>query len=459
MALQNQAIENSAGKPIFSKKALVLLIVPLIIEQFLLLSVGMADTLMVTTAGEAAVSGVSLVDNINMLLIQIFAALSTGGAVVVSQYLGSGKKDAAQRSAKQLMYTTTVFSTVIMILALVFRRHVLSLVFGNIEPDVMESALVYFLTTAIAYPFMAIYNAGAALFRSVGNSKISMLNSLIVNIVNITVNAVLIYGFNMGALGAGIGTLTSRIVAAVFILVLWQRRSNELRIIKLFKPEFHGRIVKQILSVGIPNGLENGMFQIGRLLVLSLITTFGTNVVAANAIGNSIAGVINVPGQAIGLAMVVVIGQCMGAGNTRQAVDYTKKLMLAVYVLMGALCVLQFVLTDSLVGIFNLTPRAASIASQVLRYSAVFTALIWPLSFDLPNSLRASGDVVFPMVISLVSMFVCRVGLSYVLACDWGLNLGLLGVWLAMFADWIVRSVFFIVRFAKGKWKHKKVIG
>lgn len=226
------------------------------------------------------------------------------------------------------MYTTTVFSTVIMILALVFRRHVLSLVFGNIEPDVMESALVYFLTTAIAYPFMAIYNAGAALFRSVGNSKISMLNSLIVNIVNITVNAVLIYGFNMGALGAGIGTLTSRIVAAVFILVLWQRRSNELRIIKLFKPEFHGRIVKQILSVGIPNGLENGMFQIGRLLVLSLITTFGTNVVAANAIGNSIAGVINVPGQAIGLAMVVVIGQCMGAGNTRQAVDYTKSLCL-----------------------------------------------------------------------------------------------------------------------------------
>lgn len=320
--MQNQAIENSAGKPIFSKKALVRLIVPLIIEQFLLLSVGMADTLMVTTAGEAAVSGVSLVDNINMLLIQIFAALSTGGAVVVSQYLGSGKKDAAQRSAKQLIYTTTVFSTVIMILALVFRRHVLSLVFGNIEPDVMESALVYFLTTAIAYPFMAIYNAGAALFRSVGNSKISMLNSLIVNIVNITVNAVLIYGFNM-----------------------------------------------------------------------------------------------------------------------------------------GALCVLQFVLTDSLVGIFNLTPRAASIASQVLRYSAVFTALIWPLSFDLPNSLRASGDVVFPMVISLVSMFVCRVGLSYVLACDWGLNLGLLGVWLAMFADWIVRSVFFIVRFAKGKWKHKKVIG
>ena len=329
--MQNQAIENSAGKPIFSKKALVRLIVPLIIEQFLLLRGGMADTLMVTTAGEAAVSGVSLVDNINMLLIQIFAALSTGGAVVVSQYLGSGKKDAAQRSAKQLIYTTTVFSTVIMILALVFRRHVLSLVFGNIEPDVMESALVYFLTTAIAYPFMAIYNAGAALFRSVGNSKISMLNSLIVNIVNITVNAVLIYGFNMGALGAGIGTLTSRIVAAGFILVLWQRRSNELRIIKLFKPEFHGRIVKQILSVGIPNGLENGMFQIGRLLVLSLITTFGTNVVAANAIGNSIAGVINVPGQAIGLAMVVVIGQCMGAGNTKQAVDYTKKLMLAVY--------------------------------------------------------------------------------------------------------------------------------
>lgn len=459
MALQNQAIENSAGKPIFSKKDLVRLIVPLIIEQFLLLSVGMADTLMVTTAGEAAVSGVSLVDNINMLLIQIFAALSTGGAVVVSQYLGSGKKESAQKAAKQLMYTATVFSVFIMILALVFRRHVLSLVFGNIEADVMESALSYFLVTATAYPFMAIYNAGAALFRSVGNSKVSMLNSLIVNIVNISVNAVLIYGFKMGALGAGIGTLTSRIVAAVFILVLWQRRSNELRIVKLFKPEFNGKLVKQILSIGIPNGMENGMFQIGRLLVLSLITTFGTNVVAANAIGNSIAGVINVPGQAIGLAMTVVVGQCMGAGNTKQAVDYTKKLMFAVYVLMGSLCIIQFIFTNQLVAIFNLTPKAAAAAAQVLRYSAVFTATIWPLSFNLPNSLRAAGDVMFPLIVSLVSMFIFRVGLSYVFACSWGLNLGLLGVWFAMFADWLVRSVLFVVRFAKGKWKQKKVIG
>lgn len=407
--MQNQAIENSAGKPIFSKKDLVRLIVPLIIEQFLLLSVGMADTLMVTTAGEAAVSGVSLVDNINMLLIQIFAALSTGGAVVVSQYLGSGKKESAQKAAKQLMYTATVFSVFIMILALVFRRHVLSLVFGNIEADVMESALSYFLVTATAYPFMAIYNAGAALFRSVGNSKVSMLNSLIVNIVNISVNAVLIYGFKMGALGAGIGTLTSRIVAAVFILVLWQRRSNELRIVKLFKPEFNGKLVKQILSIGIPNGMENGMFQIGRLLVLSLITTFGTNVVAANAIGNSIAGVINVPGQAIGLAMTVVVGQCMGAGNTKQAVDYTKKLMFAVYVLMGSLCIIQFIFTNQLVAIFNLTPKASAAAAQVLRYSAVFTATIWPLSFNLPNSLRAAGDVMFPLIVSLVSMFIFRV--------------------------------------------------
>ena len=220
----------------FNRQSLIRLIIPLIIEQFLLMSVGMADTVMVTTTGEAAVSGVSLVDNINLLLIQIFTALSTGGTVIVSQYLGRQDIHNARTAAKQLLYTVTVVSTALMVLALVFREHILSLIFGNIEPDVMDSALAYFLSTALAYPFMAVYNAGAALFRAMGNSKVSMFNSLLVNIVNISVNALLIYGFQMGALGAGIGTLVSRIVAAVVILVLLQRHNCLLRVEKLFRP-------------------------------------------------------------------------------------------------------------------------------------------------------------------------------------------------------------------------------
>lgn len=451
-------IKQTKGSSMFDFKSLVRLIIPLVIEQFLLMSVGMADTIMVTSSGEAAVSGVSLVDNINLLLLQIFAALSTGGAVVVSQYLGRKEKDSAKKAAKQLIYTVIAVSTVIMAIALIFRQHILSIVFGHIEKDVMDSALVYFLSTAAAYPFMAVYNAGAALFRSVGNSKVSMLNSLIVNIVNITVNAVLIYGFDMGALGAGIGTLTSQIVAAVFILYLWQKKSNELRIEKLFKPEFNGGMVRRILSIGIPNGMENGMFQVGKILVLSLITTFGTNAVAANAIGNSIASVINVPGQAIGLAMITVVGQCMGAGKIDEAVLNTKKLMKATYISIGAMSILLFFIAAPLVSLFNLTPNSARMATEILRWCSVFTALFWPLSFTLPNSLRASGDVIFTMVVSLSSMFICRIGLSYVFSQPWGLGMALLGVWFAMFADWIVRDIFFVARFISGKWKNKKVI-
>ncbi len=442
----------------FNRQSLIRLIIPLIIEQFLLMSVGMADTVMVTATGEAAVSGVSLVDNINLLLIQIFTALSTGGTVIVSQYLGRQDIHNARTAAKQLLYTVTVVSTALMVLALVFREHILSLIFGNIEPDVMDSALAYFLSTALAYPFMAVYNAGAALFRAMGNSKVSMFNSLLVNIVNISVNALLIYGFQMGALGAGIGTLVSRIVAAVVILVLLQRHNCLLRMEKLFRPEFQGGMVRRILVVGIPNGLENGLFQIGKLLVLSLITSFGTNAVAANAIANSVASVINVPGQAIGLAMITVVGQCIGAGRAKEAVSYTKKLMGATYLSMGVLCLILLLIADPLVSLFNLEPASAAMAAEVLRWCAVFTMLFWPLAFTLPNALRAAGDAVFTMVVSMVSMFVFRIGLSYVLANPTGLALGLLGVWLAMFIDWIVRDVAFVIRFIQGKWMNIHVI-
>ena len=449
---------GAQNAPLFSRQALIRLIIPLVIEQFLLMSVGMADTVMVTTAGEAAVSGVSLVDGINLLLIQIFAALSTGGTVIVSQYLGRQDYDNARTAAKQLLYTVTIVSTALMVVALVFREHILTLVFGKTEPDVMESALAYFLSTALAYPFMAVYNAGAALFRAMGNSKVSMFNSLLVNIVNIGVNAILIYGFQMGALGAGIGTLVSRIVAAVVILVLLQRKNDVLRIDGLFHIRLKGGMVRRILAVGIPNGLENGLFQIGKLLVLSLITSFGTNAVAANAISNSIAGVINVPGQAIGLAMITVVGQSMGAGRVKEAVSYTKKLMGVTYASMGGLCLALFFTAGPLVTLFNLTPASTEMAAEVLRWCAVLTMLCWPLSFTLPNALRASGDVIFTMVVSMVSMFIFRICLSYVLASPWGLDMQLLGVWMAMFVDWIVRDFAFVIRFLQGKWKSIKVI-
>ena len=455
-----------ASRPIFTNQDLVRLMIPLVIEQLLLMTVGMADIMMVTTAGEAVVSGVSLVDGINNLIINIFSALSTGGAVVVAQYLGRREPDNARSAAKQLLYAALLAALTLMGTALLLRGHILRLLFGDISQEVMDSALVYFLLTAAAYPFIAVYNAGAALFRAMGNSKVSMYNSLIVNIINVAVNAVLIYGFQMGAAGAGLGTLVSRVAAAVIIGVKIRRPTLPVYVEDLFHPVLQWRMVRSILRVGVPAGIENGMFQVGKLLVLGLVTSFDAGVnlavtgsaVAANAISSSIAGFINVPGQAVGLSMVTVVGQCMGASDHEQAVGYTKKLMKVAYTTMGLSCLCLFFAAPVLVPLFNLTAPTAAIAIQVLRWNAVFSIIFWPMSFTLPNALRAAGDARFTMVVSLLSMWICRVGLSYLLGPAQALGLGLLGVWLAMFSDWIVRGAVFLVHFLRGKWKNHHVI-
>ena len=440
--------------PLFSSAALRKLIVPLVVEQFLAMTIGMADTIMVTSVGEHAVSGVSLVDNISTLLINVFSALATGGAVVAAQYLGSRDEENACSAAKQLFYAIGALSAATMAVCLLFREPILRLVFGQLEDNVMEAAMTYFLLTAISYPLLAIYNAGAALFRAMGNSKVSMLASLLMNIVNIGLNAILIYGADIGVAGAGFGTLFSRLAGAVLMTWLICQHGHRIHIDHLLHFEFRGQLVKKILRIGVPNGLENGMFQIGKLLVLGLVTPLGTSATAANAIANSVAGVVNVPGNAISLSLITVVGQCMGAGDSKQAVRYTRKLMIIVYLAMGSLSVLLFFFATPVVGLFGLTPGAAVMAIQVLRWCAVFDLIFWPMSFSLPNALRASGDAKFTMIVSMCSMWIFRIGFSYLLVPQ----IGLLGVWVAMFIDWIVRAVVFLNRFLSGRWKTKTVI-
>ena len=455
MAAQAQATLRAQERaPLFSADALRRLIIPLVIEQFLAMTIGMADTIMVTSVGEHAVSGVSLVDNISTLLINVFSALATGGAVVAAQYLGSRDEENACSAAKQLFYAIGALSAATMAVCLLFREPILRLVFGQLEDNVMEAAMTYFLLTAISYPLLAIYNAGAALFRAMGNSKVSMLASLLMNIVNIGLNAILIYGADIGVAGAGFGTLFSRLAGAVLMTWLICQHGHRIHIDHLLHFEFRGQLVKKILRIGVPNGLENGMFQIGKLLVLGLVTPLGTSATAANAIANSVAGVVNVPGNAISLSLITVVGQCMGAGDSKQAVRYTRKLMTIVYLAMGSLSVLLFFFVTPVVGLFGLTPGAAVMAIQVLRWCAVFDLIFWPMSFSLPNALRASGDAKFTMIVSMCSMWIFRIGFSYLLVPQ----IGLLGVWVAMFIDWIVRAVVFLIRFLSGRWKTKTVI-
>ncbi|MCI1982836.1 MAG: MATE family efflux transporter [Oscillospiraceae bacterium] len=439
----------------FTKKALQRLILPLVVEQLLAVTIGMADTVMVSGVGEAAISGVSLVDSINILLIQIFSALATGGAVVVSQYIGSGNQKNACAAAKQLLYSITILSAGIMAFCLIFCNPILRLIFGNIDQDVLDYANIYFLLTASSYPFLAIYNAGAALYRSMGNSKVSMFTSLIMNIVNIGGNAILIYGCGWGTAGAGTATLVSRIVAAYIMLVLICRKNNLVYVDRLFHPEFDLSMVKRIFSIGAPNGLENGMFQIGKLIVQRLVTTFGTSAIAANAVAGSISSAANVPGNAISLGLITIVGQCVGAKDYDQSVYYTKRMIGLSYLSMGILNILLFFSAGPLVGLFRLDSAAAASCVEILQVFAFCSATIWVPSFVLPNTLRAAGDARFTMLTSAFSMWVFRIGFSYILA---GAGFGLISVWYAMFIDWLFRSFIFIIRFRGGRWKTKRVI-
>ena len=321
---------------LFDNKALLALIIPLVIEQLLAVLVGMADSIMIASVGEAAVSGVSLVDQIMVLLINVFAALATGGAVVAGQYLGQKNQKEACKSATQLVLFITLCSVVITLLVYAGKYFILHGIFGKIEADVMGHANTYLMIVTASIPFMALYNGGAAIFRAMGNSKVSMQVSIIMNIINVGGNAILIYGFHRGTEGVAIPTLVSRMVAAVIIIVLLCNPNQLLHIERTFRYKFNWQMVKKILSIGVPNGLENSMFQLGKILVLSLVSTFGTYAIAANAVGNAIALFQILPGMAISLAVTTVIARCVGAGDYEQVKYYNRKLMVITYVCMAA---------------------------------------------------------------------------------------------------------------------------
>ena len=441
----------------FSVRDLKRLILPLVVEQILLVTVGMADTMMVSSVGQEAISAISLVDSINLLLINVFSALGTGGAIVTAQYLGREDDENASLAAKQLIYVVGAVATVVMAVCLLGNGPILRAIFGKVEPAVMEGSRLYFYITALSYPFIGIYNGGAAVFRAMGNSKVSMLCSALMNLINIGGNAVLIYGLGAGVEGAAIATLLSRMAAALVILWLLCKGGGRVQLHQPLKPEYHREMVRGILRVGVPNGLENGMFQIGKILVQGLVASFGTAVIAANAMANNIAMIPHVSGSAIGLAMVTVVGQCVGAGEFGQARRYIFRLTALVYGTMGTLEVFLGLSAGFWVGLFHLPAETTSITLELIRSFVVAAILFWPASFALPNGLRAAGDVRFTMVVSTVSMWVFRVGLSFFL-CGPAVGMGIMGVWVAMYIDWVARCAAFVARFLSGRWQGRQVI-
>ncbi len=443
-------------RDIFPKGYMKRLLIPLILEQFLAITIGLADTIMVSSSGEAAISGVSLVDQINILLIQTFAALATGGAVIISQYLGRGENKQARHAAKQLTLISFYVSAAIMAICLIFCPQILKWIFGTIEDDVMANCKIYFYTTVLSYPFLALYNAASASFRAMGKSRVILVISLFMNTINVAGNAIFIYGFGFGVFGAAFATLISRIFGGIVMTVLMHNKNNEVYIEGLSKPALEYKLIKRILYIGVPNGIESGMFQVGKLLVSRVVSSLGTSAIAANAAAGTIATVSNIPGMAIGLALVTVVGKAMGAKLPDVAEKYTKRFVALTFLLMIIFNVVIFIFSGPIAGLFSLTEGAKADTVNIVKQFCLISSFTWPLAFTLPNCLRGAGDVKFTLAVSMLSMWLCRVALCYFLCLN--MQMGIYGVWYAMYADWIFRIIFFVYRFAKGKWKTLTVV-
>lgn len=452
----DRTLKINQNELLFSKADLKKLIFPLLIEQLLTVTVGVADSVMVASVGEAAVSAVSLVDSINILLFYIFSSIATGGAVVAGQYLGGKRPKDSCRACDQLLNLLVIVSVAIMILMYVGRGFILNTLFGRIEPDVKHYADIYLLIVFANIPFVAIYCFGAAMFRAMGNTKISMNTSMLMNVINIAGNAILIYGFHRGVEGVAIPTLVSRIVAAVVIVRLLKNQSLTIHMSKKLNPKLEGEMVKRILCIGIPNGVENSLFQLGKIILLSFVSGLGTVSVAANAVGNTVCTFQCMPGMAIGYAVVTVVSHCVGADRYDQAKYYTKKLLKITYILMIIVNVVILALLPEVVKLYNLSPETGALAEKILMLHGSFAMVIWPLSFTLPNTLRAANDAKYTMIVSVISMWTIRIGLGMLMGAYF--NLGVIGVWIAMIIDWFVRIIFFVTRYRNGKWMNLKLI-
>lgn len=420
----------------FSNKDLRKLIFPLVIEQALVMMVGIVDTVMVSYVGEAAISGVALVDMINYLIIVVLSAIDTGGAVIVSQYLGRKDKKNAGRCASQLLLVTVLLSIAIMGICLVFHTMILELLFGAID--------------------VGIYNSSAAIFRSMQKTKITMYVSVLINVINIAGDAIGIFVLHAGVAGVAVPTLVSRMAGAVIMLAMSFNEKNQVSVKMREIFAWNKETVKKILRIAVPNGIENGLFALGKVLVTSIVALFGTYQIAANGMANGIDQIAILVVNAINLAVVTVVGQCSGAGEYDQAEKYTKKLMKISYIATGTLGLGVCLLLPVIHGFYIISEETWKLGCILVVMHNVMAFLLHPTSFNLSNSLRASGDVKITMYIGIGSMLVFRLGTAVFLGIV--CNMGIIGVWIAMGMDWLARSVAFSIRYKSGKWKKIRVI-
>ncbi len=440
---------------LFDRRALFWLLLPIIIEQFLNSFMGMVDTMMVSTVGSAAISAVSLVDSINNLVIQIFSAMASGATIICSQYIGSGNKKESNRAAGQVVLTVFVISLSIVAICLLGGERLLRLVFGTVEDSVMENSVVYFMITVISYPFLALFSAGAAFYRASGNSKFPTKVSVVSNVINVAGNALFIYGFKWGVAGAAYATLLSRVFCAVVIFYCLRKPRQTIVVKDYLKIRPDMPLILAIMAIGVPSGIENGMFQFGKLAVQSTVSTMGTIAMSAQAMTNIFENANGIFGNSVGIGLMTVVGQCIGADRKEEAKYYIVKLMGIAGIGTLISCLLVLAITKPVTWLAGMEVEAAQMCFELVVAMTIIKPLVWVGAFGLPYGLRAAGDVKFSMIVSVCIMWGCRVALGIFLAKEF--HMGLMAVWIGMFTDWVVRAVIFTTRFVNGKWLHYKM--
>ena len=440
----------------FTNRMIRNLLIPVVLEQLLNSIMGTADTMMVSNVGSAAISAVSLVDSINVLVIQAFSALAAGGAIVCAQYIGQRNKEKANESAKQVLFIITAISVAVSLICLVFQKPLLSLIFGSVEAEVMRASETYFFYTALSFPFIAAYDSAASIFRAQDNTRGPMLISMISNVMNIAGNAVMIWGFHMGVAGAALSTLISRIFCAVVVLIQLRKDRQEIVVRDYIRIRPNWSMIKRILGIGIPSGVENSMFQLGKLAIQSTVSTLGTAAIAAQAMTNILENLNGIAAIGVGVGLMTIVGQCLGAGRQDEAVYYIKKLCVIAEVIIIISCLGVFALTKPITILGGMEKESADMCFHMMMWITIVKPLVWIMAFIPGYGLRAAGDVKFSMITSCCTMWACRFCLCVFLIRR--LGFGPMGVWIGMFADWTLRSIIFTWRFHSCKWLQHKVI-
>lgn len=440
---------------LFERDDLKKLYIPILIEILLTVSVGVADTMMVSQAGETAVSGVSCFNTIQNFLIALFSAFATGGSVVIGQMLGMGNTERAKNAVKDLMYLTLAVSLALGLVFIFLKEPLLRIIYGESEEAVIVAALDYALPILISLPFLASQSSLNAILRVQGKTKTTMWTSIAANIINVVGNAIFILVFNLGEVGVGIATLISRIISALILFIASRNKNLKAPFEKILQIKHKGNMMGTIFSIALPSGLENSIFQLGKIVMIATIAQCGTSAMAAFSVLDNIGTFANITGQAAGQTLMVVGGYAAGAGRFDESRRLTKIFLSVAYITMAAMAVVIFIFLKPIISIYSFSSETANLAYRILSEYMIWSTLIWPLSFAFPNILKSSGDVKYTMIVAILSMWLFRVFLARVLGIY--LGFGIVGVMWGMYVDWVVRAIAFTIRYKSGVWTEKRI--